>query len=186
MITPVPSITRRQAGVGLIEVLVAALVLAIGVLGFVGMQLKSVRVGGDSHARVQAVSIAQDLIERITMNTSDQAQSGYAVALSANSALAVPQSLPTTCQGTQTCTASEMVTFDLGQVAYQAANMLPGGLVSGRVAASGSRNIQIFVAWGGTQPSVGSGSTACMVRDSTGILTYKPDANCVMLEATFQ
>lgn len=181
-----PDVRRRQLGVGLIEVLVAALILAIGVLGFAGMQMQAVRMGGDSHARVQATAIAQDLIERITMNDSSLVQgvNGYAIALSTGDYVTAPSSLPVDCQ-TGTCTTTQMVTFDVGQVAYYAATLLPGGLLSGQVAATNSDNLQIFVSWGGTQPVVGSGDNACMT-DASGVLTYKSGANCVMLEATFQ
>lgn len=186
MRTPVPDNLRLQQGVGLIEVLVASLILAIGVLGFAGMQMQAVRVGGESHARVQATAIAQDLIERITMNDSTlvQGANGYAIALSTGDSVSVPSSLPVDCQ-TGACTSAQMVTFDVGQVAYYAATLLPGGLVSGQVAATGSRNLQVFVAWGGTKPVVGSGDDACM-SDASGTPAYLPAANCVMLEATFQ
>lgn len=186
MQTPAHNPRRRQRGVGLIEVMVAALILAIGVLGFVGMQLSAMRMSGESHARVQAMAIAQDLIERISMNAETATQASYAVSLSSGNSLTAPDSLPTTCQGQTACSTTDMVAFDLAQAAYHAARLLPDGLVAGRMAASGSNNLQIFVSWGGTQPTVGNASNACMSRNAADVLTYNADANCVMLEATFQ
>ena len=184
---PVPKLARFHKGVGLIEVMVAALILAISVLGLIAMQLKAVRTSGDSQARVQATAIAQDLIERMTMNDGSLMQSvgGYGPSLSAGSAVTTPSSLPQTCVSAA-CTPEETVTFDLGQAAYYAASLLPEGLVSGRVAAADSKNLQVFVAWGGTKPVIGTGDDACMETATDGTLTYHPSANCVMLEATFQ
>ena len=184
---PAPDCGYRQKGVGLIEVLVAALIMAVGILGLVAMQLKSVQTSGTSQARVQATAIAQDLIERITMNDSSMLQSsnGYGPTLSAGTYVSTPSSLPETCLSGN-CTPEETVTFDINQAAYYAGTLLPEGLLSGRIASSGSNNLQVFVAWGGTKPTIGTGDDACMESAADGTLSYRPDANCVMLEATFQ
>lgn len=182
-----PKFGQLQNGIGLIEVLVAALILAISVLGLVAMQLQAVRTSGESQARVQATSIAQDLIERMTMNDSAlvQGAGGYGPTLSSGTSVSAPTSLPQTCL-TAACTPDATVTFDVQQAAYYAATLLPEGLISGRVAATDSKNIQIFVAWGGTKPTIGTTIDACMQTAADGTLTYLPGANCVMLEATFQ
>lgn len=184
---PAPKFTRFQKGVGLIEVLVAALILAVSVLGLIAMQLKAVRTSGDSQARVQATAIAQDLIERMTMNDSTliQGTGGYGPTLSAGTSVSKPSSLPQTCV-TAACTPAETVTFDVNQAAYYAGTLLPDGLISGRVAATDSNNLQVFVAWGGTKPVIGTSDDACMESGTGGTLTYRPNANCIMLEATFQ
>ena len=184
---PAPKLARSQNGVGLIEVMVAALILAISVLGLIAMQLKAVRISGDSQARVQATAIAQDLIERMTMNDRRMMQSadGYSTSLSSGGAVTAPSSLPQTCL-TAACTPAQTVAFDVNQAAYYASTLLPNGLLSGRVAASGSKNLQVFVSWGGTKPVIGTGNEACMEANSGETLTYRPNANCVMLEATFQ
>lgn len=167
--------------------MVAALILAISILGLIAMQLKAVRTSGDSQARVQATAIAQDLIERITMNDSALVQgvNGYGPTLSTGDSVTVPSSLPQTCL-TAVCTPAQTVAFDINQAAYYAATLLPDGLLSGRVAAEDSNNLQVFVAWGGTKPIIGNTEDACMTSASDGTLTYHPNANCVMLEATFQ
>lgn len=185
--TPALEFSRNEKGVGLIEVLVAALILAIGVLGLIAMQMKAVRTSGDSRARVQATAIAQDLIERMTMNDSKQikAVNGYGPTLSTGESVAAPNSLPQLCL-ISPCSPTETVTFDVNQAAYYAATLLPEGLISGRIAATDSNNLQVIVAWGGTKPVIGTGDDACMQEVSGSTLAYRPDANCVMLEATFQ
>ena len=57
-----------QNGVGLMEVLVALLVLAIGVLGFVALQYRAVEASAESTYRVEGMSLARDFAERIRVN----------------------------------------------------------------------------------------------------------------------
>lgn len=58
----------NQRGVGLIEVLIAVLVVAVGVLGSIAMQLSSKRMGHEAVQRTMAANLARDLIERMRSN----------------------------------------------------------------------------------------------------------------------
>ena len=58
----------RAAGFGLIEVLVALLILAIGLLGMASLQTASLQQTTGSQARTQAIFLAEDLVERIRAN----------------------------------------------------------------------------------------------------------------------
>jgi type IV pilus assembly protein PilV len=69
----------RQAGVSLVEVLVASVVLSIGLLGLAGLQASGLRAGQSSIHRSQAAQLAYDIVERIRVNVPDAA--GYALAL---------------------------------------------------------------------------------------------------------
>jgi len=59
---------HRQDGFTMIEVLVAVLVLAIGLLGVAGVQLLSMQQTTNSNVRSQATLYAQDLAERMRAN----------------------------------------------------------------------------------------------------------------------
>ena len=52
----------RQSGVALIEVMIATVILAIGVLGAIGLQAKSLAALSDAGARVDATIAAEKLI----------------------------------------------------------------------------------------------------------------------------
>ena len=54
---------KRQRGVGLIEVLVAVLILALGLLGMAGLQSKSLRTSQSSYARGQAVMLSYYILD---------------------------------------------------------------------------------------------------------------------------
>lgn len=76
---PAPMLNLRlQAGLGLIEVLVALLILAIGVLGIASTQIVSLRVNTQSQARSQAVLLANDFFERVRANPENIAAYGLA------------------------------------------------------------------------------------------------------------
>ncbi|HEX6592474.1 MAG TPA: type IV pilus modification protein PilV [Moraxellaceae bacterium] len=169
----------HQRGVGLIEVLVAMVILGVVVLGFAAMQMRAVGMTGDSYARSQAMSIAQDLVERMSVNYLSAGE--YLSAYSGGAALTPLTTLANNCL-TSTCTSAQLATFDIEQARYYAAALLPEGLVYIRRDAGASENIQVFVAWGGTNPVPGISDNACMTTSGTADLQMKVDANCVMIE----
>lgn len=61
-------IHSRQNGATLIEVLVAMIVLAIGLLGIAGLQTTSVQANQSSAYRSQATLLAADIVDRMRAN----------------------------------------------------------------------------------------------------------------------
>ena len=60
--------TKHQFGVGLMEILVALLILALGVLGFIALQYRAVEATSEGSYRVQAINLSRDFAERIRVN----------------------------------------------------------------------------------------------------------------------
>jgi type IV pilus assembly protein PilV len=60
--------TAKQTGSSLVEVMVALFVLAIGLLGILAMQSKSMQYNQSAHVYSQAVYLANDIAERIRLN----------------------------------------------------------------------------------------------------------------------
>jgi len=50
----------HQRGMGMIEILVALLILAIGILGFIALQYRALEASAESTSRVQAITLARD------------------------------------------------------------------------------------------------------------------------------
>lgn len=69
------SFSRSMSGIALIEVLVTALVLAVGIMGMAGLQLKSVQFNQASYLRSQANVLAYDMMDRMRLN-SERARNG--------------------------------------------------------------------------------------------------------------
>lgn len=61
----------RQRGVGLIEVLIAVLVLAIGLLGIAALQATALRNGQSSFERSQAVIQTYAILDRMRANVAE-------------------------------------------------------------------------------------------------------------------
>ena len=59
---------RREAGFSIIEVLVALLVLAIGLLGLAALQAQGLRFNHDAYVRSQATNLAYDIVDRMRAN----------------------------------------------------------------------------------------------------------------------
>lgn len=76
-------ISRFQRGVGLIEVLVAVLVLAIGLLGIAALQASALRNSQNSFERTQAVTLTYSMLDVMRANR--------------DSALIGAYNIPTTC-----------------------------------------------------------------------------------------
>ena len=158
---------RYQQGVSLIEVLVAMFVLGIAVIGFVALQVRALSASNESAYRSQAMSIAQDLAERMRSNYGQI--SAYE---NANWAI-----IPVRDCYAATCTAAQMVEFDVRLAKEIASSSLPNGDIAATTC-GGYQNICIYVSWGTTTTATDGGTNACVT--STGVYVDMPE--CVMLE----
>ena len=61
----------KQSGFTLVEVLVAALILAIGLIGIVGLQIHGLRIGVVAENGTSAGSLANQLVESIRLNAAN-------------------------------------------------------------------------------------------------------------------
>ena len=112
---PLASFRQNQQGFGLIEVLVALLILAIGLLGMASLQTTSLQQTTGSQARTQAILLAQDLVERIRANRPNRA--AYV--------LDDPDALD--CDTEFTLDNANVATDDLNEWRNSLACLLPGG-----------------------------------------------------------
>ncbi|QIM51341.1 type IV pilus modification protein PilV [Hydrogenophaga crocea] len=71
------SARSRQRGVGLIEVLVAVLVLSLGMLGMAGLQASALKAGQSSHARSQAVMLSYYMLDMLRTDRAGAVGAAY-------------------------------------------------------------------------------------------------------------
>ena len=69
---------HRQGGVSLLEVMIAVLVLAVGVLGAASLQLNAIRYSASAGHSTQAALAARDMLDRMRANPSELSR--YAIA----------------------------------------------------------------------------------------------------------
>jgi type IV pilus assembly protein PilV len=96
---------NKCSGFTLIEVLVAMLVLAFGLLGLAGVQVISLKNNLSSYNRSQATLLANDLVDRIRSNVYDKATYTSIVPSNAHA--------KENCLKTNGCTGVEMAENDL-------------------------------------------------------------------------
>ena len=156
---------KKQAGVGLIEVLVALLILAVGVLGFVALQYRAIEASSEGANRVQAINLARDLAEKIRVNR-DQLDV-YTAAIAGNATNITNPNCYTAF-----CTPTQMARFDAALTRVgMTVNMFACPEVS-----NGRRCI--YVAWGDTAATNADGLNNCTTAGA-----YRNESTCVVMEA---
>ncbi len=123
----------KQRGTSLLEVLIAAIIVAIGLLGIAALQMKAVQYSVDSQYRSVATDIAWTMADRIRANLAeDNSYSGIAADCAAvvrNCAM-----VPTASDATSTdsCSATEIAAYDIKSALCTIGGQpeLPGGTLS--------------------------------------------------------
>ncbi len=163
------NIKRKQAGVGLMEVLVALLLLAIGVLGFVALQYRAIEASSEGENRVHAINLARDVAEKIRTNRDGLNTYGATIADRTTA-------IETNCF-TNGCTVVQKATFDAIQTNLAAQRM---GMTINMFACPGAINGRqcIYVAWGDTAATNADGLNNCT---TAGL--YRAESTCVVMEA---
>ncbi len=166
------SLFSHQKGVGLLEVLVALMLLAIAVLGFTAMQLKAANVSLEADNNTHAIEIARDLHER--MRTNREGISAAFEGVIYNTATA-----PTNCRTTN-CTPLQLAQYDFATANTQAGEFgMSMAIQQCPISnANHERRHCIYVAWGDTTPTLGTAATDCADNN-----TYRPNAQCIFMES---
>lgn len=147
---------KCQRGAGLIEALVAILVLSIGLLGMVGMQTASIKYEQTGWVRSALSSNISSLADRIRANASADADAytfsrTYAAERASIEATPLPNTYLTPAKdcNTAVCTIAELAAYDLQIWRSDLDQQLPGAV--GFVVPTGVRGVDlrfgVTVAW---------------------------------------
>ncbi len=119
----------RQRGAGLIEVLVAILILAIGLLGMAGMTAASIKYNQMSRMRGAGVLLVNDLAERARVNVLGFDAGSYASPNNKKYSFSTTLTNESGCSdlGANKCTAGDLATYDVNQWLKNIRARLPGG-----------------------------------------------------------
>lgn len=142
-INPAPS--RLQRGISLIESLVAIVVMALGILGILGVQMRTLADTQTSVRRAQAIHLIEDLGERMTVSPN---------------ALAILDSYLTDWNETpaagdcttSACSQAELAVYDLSEWKLAVTRTLPLGdanvfLAPGETADGNRRQLGVMISW---------------------------------------
>lgn len=144
---------QRQSGISLVESLVAIVIASLGILGILGVQMRTLTDTSTTVRRAQAIRLIEDLGER--MKTNPNALSNIATY---TSAFSNNPPIPTGAAGCATvgngCSATQLATYDLATWKQSVRNTLPLGRASlfvppaeDGVAAGQRRQLGVMIAW---------------------------------------
>lgn len=173
---------RAQRGVGMVEVLVALLLLAIGVLGFTALQLRAVSASMEASNQVLALNLARDLTERMRANP----QATQCKLYHTEGALAKDTKAYTkasNCSGSVSTQATAQASSDLLFI-YNQANTLGMAVIINTCpnATNAGNNLGrqcVYIAWDKTAQNF-SNSDTCYKSGGT---SYERNTTCLFLEA---
>lgn len=112
---------RHQRGVGIIEVLVALVVVSFGVLGMAGLQLTGMKHSNNGFIRSKALILTENIATRMRINAQGVANGSYAGFDSGADAnycnvKPVPYCQASKGAAAQSCSVDELAAFDLFSV----------------------------------------------------------------------
>lgn len=138
----------RQRGITLIESLVAIVIAALGILGIVGVQIRTLADTQTTVRRAQAIRLIEDLGERMRASPNallnlDNYASGFDKKASDLAA--------SDCSSSK-CTSAEQAAYDLKQWKTALEQTLPGGQASlfrapGETVDANRRQLGVIIAW---------------------------------------
>lgn len=110
------SCMTKQRGASLLEVLVALLVVSLGLLGIASLFARSQLMADESHQRFLALSIAHEMVERLSANREqavDLSGSDYVTATPASTTLGSTAPSGFVNCASSTCNSAQVAIFDL-------------------------------------------------------------------------
>ena len=156
---------KTQCGLGMIEVMVAGLVFALGVLGMSSMQVKAKRTSYDALQRSLATSLARDMAARMRSNPA--AIDTYA-AISFLGGVTNGTAPSPNCKSAP-CTSTQLATYDLWEweqalagASEVANNVNTGGLTQPSGCIDNNAGlITITIAWEGYAGKINPTGSTC-------------------------
>ena len=137
-----------QQGFSLLEVLIALVILAMGMLGIARMLLITHKSNSSNYTRQQAVQSAYNILDRIRANRSGALSGNYGVSNLVSSGSPSTPAAPSTNCGSTICSAAQLATYDTWYWLTSDLTQLPNGCGSVSTALSGLNTIiTVTVQW---------------------------------------
>ena len=180
---------KRQRGITLVESLVAIVVASLGILGILGVQMRTLSDTQTTVYRAQAIRLIEDLSERMKVHPNAlNSIASYTIGWRAGAAPTPPAAK--LCTGATTCTHTEFAAYDLREWKRAVERALPLGdanvfFAPDEVAAgAGSRRqLGVLIRWRENERDTSAGykdslSTAGGALGGTGAPACDPGFTC--------
>ena len=145
MKTPSPRNAMHQAGVGLIEVLIAVLVLSIGFLGIAALEAMSLSTNNSAYARSMATINAYSIMDAMRADIVNAKGGSYNTTVTASS-----------CPAAGTTLVAQQLNVWCGSLA---ATLGASSTTTGNVNCDGNGNCAITITFDDSRAGAGGGST---------------------------
>ena len=180
---------KSQRGITLLESLIAIVVMALGILGIVGVQMRTLADTQTTVRRAQAIRLIEDLSERMKVNPNALADiSSYVTGWSNTPISSVNWKA-------NTCNHSDLANYDTSQWKTSVTSMLPNGDANVFIAqddsiASNRRQIGVMISWRENEKSndstyltpinasTGGGSVSCPTGKTCHLQYIPVSARC--------
>lgn len=141
-----PALAQRQRGVSLIESLVAIVVMALGILGILGVQMRTLTDTSTTVRRAQAIRLIEDLGERMKANPN--------ALVNINTYVTTFTDTPSIGSCATGCNHTQLATYDLAVWKKAVLNNLPTGKAAifippaeAALVAGQGRQLGVMIAW---------------------------------------
>lgn len=172
-----PMKSKMQHGISLIESLVAIVVTALGILGILGVQLRTLADTQTGVRRAQAIRLIEDLSEHMKANPNALSNANsYLIGWSAS-----PTS-PANCKITA-CNAQQLALYDLTQWRQTVLNSLPNADVNifnvpDETVANNNRQLGVMVSWRENERDTASSTVFQITNAETGAAACPANRIC--------
>jgi type IV pilus assembly protein PilV len=180
MLNPTPSTaTKLQRGITLIESLIAIVIAALGILGILGVQMRTLTDTSTTVRRAQAIRLIEDLSERMKVNPNALANSSAYVTNFAD--------IPSVGSCSSGCTPAQLASYDMAVWKKTVREALPLGQASifippaeSSLATGQPRQLGVMIAWRENEQAGHKTADidATQVRGADGNLTAGASVTC--------
>ncbi|STY93142.1 type IV pilus modification PilV family protein [Moraxella bovis] len=169
---------KNQQGIGIVEVMVALMLLAIAVLGFSAMQLAAVKSTDESLMRTRALAVMRGAAENMR-GYGEDGIGAFATALNGNARNT--DGCMQSGNSLNYCTVAQLAAKDAATLnVFATSQGMTLRLVNCPGTAGGQVRRCMIAAWGKTKATLGSGRNDC-ANEATGI--QNSGASCFVMEA---
>jgi len=170
-----PGRWRRQRGITLLEVLASIVVLALGLLGILGVQMRTLADTQTSVRRAQAIRLIEDLSERIRANPNALPTGVLSQYLVSWDDADDPGDCDTAASG---CASANLASQQIKAWKQSVKNNLPGGNAMTFIPPTSQQQLGVLVSWRQNERDAAADYTGVFSGTATATATDATDANC--------
>lgn len=168
---------KNQQGVGLLEVLIALLLLAVAVLGFSAMQLRAIQATDETLTRSDAMVIIRNISEDLRLLATAKQKKAYKDAMASTTP---PTFKCVGGTGGQACTAEQRVQYNAHQAKELAklSHIKVAAVDCGVQKNNNLNKLCIIASWNETEADMKGEANSCAKSDGT----YMAGSSCIVME----